>query len=148
MSAEKQSPPRRATLGTLRRLIPYLAPHRAALLGSAVCTLVATLAGLAVPLVVGAVVDGPIARGDLAGLPWLVLGVLVLGLVEAGLILARRLLAAGPANAVEAAMRTDLFAHLQRLPVAFPEDDVRARVHHPWAVVSVTDCVPRSGPSL
>ncbi len=118
MSVEKQSP-RRATLGSLRRLSPYLAPHRAALLGSGVCTLAATLAGLAVPLVVGAVVDGPIARGDLAGLPWLVLGVLVLGLVEAGLILARRLLAAGPANAVEAAMRTDLFAHLQRLPVAF-----------------------------
>jgi ATP-binding cassette subfamily B protein len=112
-------PPPRATLGALRRLGPYLRPHRRALVGGGLAALAATLSGLAIPLVVGAVVDGPIARGELDVLPWLALGVLGFGLLEAALVTMRRLLVARPANAVEATMRADLFAHLQRLPVAF-----------------------------
>jgi ATP-binding cassette, subfamily B, bacterial len=122
MSAPPSSaapPPRRATLGSLRRLFPYLAPHRSALVGGGLAALAGNLAGLGIPLVVGAVVDGPIAHGRLDQLPWLAAGVLGFGLVEAGLIMARRLLVARPANAVESRMRADLFAHLQRLPVAF-----------------------------
>jgi ATP-binding cassette subfamily B protein len=109
----------RPTLGALRRLTPYIRPHRAALLGSGAAALAATLAGLAIPLVTRAIVDGPIARGDLSVLPSLVLGVLVFGMLEAGLIFLRRMLVARPSNQVEATMRSDLFAHLQRLPVAF-----------------------------
>ncbi len=63
--------------------------------------------------------DGPIAHGDLAVLPWLVLGVLAFGMLEAALIFLRRMLVARPSNQVEATMRSDLYAHLQRLPVAF-----------------------------
>ena len=112
-------PPSAPSLRELRRLLPYVRPHRAALIGSGVAALTATLAGLAIPLVTRAIVDGPVARGELGTLPWLVLGVLAFGALEAGLILLRRLLVAGPANQVEATMRADLYAHLQRLPVAF-----------------------------
>lgn len=107
------------TLAALRRLVPYAAPHRAALAGSGLAALAAMLSGLAIPLVTRAIVDGPISHGDLSVLPLLVLGVLAFGLLEAGLVLARRLLVAKPANAIESAMRNDLFHHLQRLPVAF-----------------------------
>lgn len=109
----------RPTLGALRRLTPYVRPHRAALLGSGVAALAATLSGLAIPLVTRSIVDGPIAQGDLHVLPWLVLGVLAFGILEAGLIFLRRMLVARPSNQVEATMRSDLYAHLQRLPVAF-----------------------------
>ena len=112
-------PPPRASLGSLRRLGPYLRPHRYALIGGGLAALLASLAQLVIPLVIGAIVDGPIASGQWGALPWLVAGVLALGLAEATLITVRRLLVARPANAVEASMRADLFAHLQRLPVAF-----------------------------
>ncbi len=112
-------PPSAPPLRELGRLLPYVRPHRAALIGSGVAALTATLAGLAIPLVTRAIVDGPVARGELDTLPWLVLGVLAFGALEAGLILLRRLLVAGPANQVEATMRADLYAHLQRLPVSF-----------------------------
>lgn len=119
MSESEPPGERRPTLLALRRLLPYVRPHRAALLGSGVTALLAALAGLAIPLVVRAVVDGPISRGDLAALPRLALAVLACGLVEAGLIFIRRRLAARPSNRVEVTMREDLFAHLQRLPMSF-----------------------------
>lgn len=105
------------TLSALRRLAPYLRPHRAKLIGGGLAALAATLAGLAIPLVTRRIVDGPIARGDPPH--WYVLGVLAFGLGEAALITLRRALVARPSNQVESDMRADLFAHLQRLPVAF-----------------------------
>jgi ATP-binding cassette subfamily B protein len=114
-----EPPPARATLATLRRLAPYVRPHRWALLGGGAAALAGALAGLTVPLVTRAIVDGPIARGELGALPWLVLAVLALGTLEAGLMFLRRRLVARPSTGIEAAMRADLFAHLQRLPVAF-----------------------------
>lgn len=114
-----EPPPARASLATLRRLAPYVHPHRWPLLAGGAAALAGTLAGLTVPLVTRAIVDGPIARGELGALPWLVLGVLGLGVGEAVLLFLRRRLVAGPSTGVEAAMRADLFAHLQRLPVSF-----------------------------
>jgi ATP-binding cassette, subfamily B, bacterial len=111
--------PDRATLGSLRRLAPYVRPHRVALVGGGLAALTGTLAGLAVPLITRSIVDGPIARGELGVLPWLVLGVVAFGVLEAGLMLLRRRLVARPSTRIEADMRADLFAHLQRLPVAF-----------------------------
>jgi ATP-binding cassette subfamily B protein len=111
--------PAAGTLSALRRLLPYVRPYRTPLVAGGLAALAATLAGLAVPLVTREIVDGPIARGELDVLPWLVLGVLAFGLAEAALITLRRALVARPSNQVESDMRADLFAHLQRLPVAF-----------------------------
>ncbi|WP_433282441.1 ABC transporter ATP-binding protein [Pseudonocardia xinjiangensis] len=119
MSDHLEQQPHRATLGALRRLAPYVRPHRAALIGGGLAALASSLAGLAIPLVTRAIVDGPIARSELSVLPWLVLGVLAFGLLEAGLMFLRRRLVARPSTRIEATMREDLFAHLQRLPVAF-----------------------------
>jgi ATP-binding cassette subfamily B protein len=111
--------PDRATLASLRRLAPYVRPHRRALLGGGLAALGGTLAGLVVPLITRAIVDGPIAHGELGALPWLVGGVLAFGLLEAGMLFLRRRLVARPSTRIEADMRADLYAHLQRLPVSF-----------------------------
>jgi ATP-binding cassette subfamily B protein len=84
-----------------------------------VAALASSLAALAIPLVTRRIVDGPIARGELGSLPWLVLGVLAFGLLEALLLLWRRRMVARPTTLIEATMRADLYAHLQDLPVAF-----------------------------
>jgi ATP-binding cassette subfamily B protein len=110
---------RSASLAELRRLASPVRPHRRALLGSGVAALASSLAALAIPLVTRRIVDGPIARGELGSLPWLVLGVLAFGLLEALLLWWRRRLVARPTTLIEATMRADLYAHLQDLPVAF-----------------------------
>ncbi|MFJ4437282.1 ABC transporter ATP-binding protein [Streptomyces sp. NPDC088923] len=79
----------------------------------------ASCVGLVVPLVLKAIVDGPVAGHDPGGV-WLgALGLLLLGIAEAGLFGFRRWLVARPLAGVEAELRRDLFGRLQRLPTSF-----------------------------
>ena len=74
---------------------------------------------IAIPLVTKAMIDGPIADGDIE--PLLPLGLLALGLgiLEAVLIFLRRWVQSNAVLGVETAMRHDLYARLQQLPMAF-----------------------------
>nr|WP_037572687.1 ABC transporter ATP-binding protein [Phaeacidiphilus oryzae] len=106
----------------MRRLAPYARPARSRILGSGTAALLASAAGLVVPLVLKQLIDGPIAhagRDSLHGLLLPALLVLGLGVAEAALFGLRRHLTARALPRVEATMRQDLYAKLQRLPVAF-----------------------------
>ncbi|MFE2992787.1 ABC transporter ATP-binding protein [Streptomyces sp. NPDC059262] len=104
---------------TLLRLWPYVRPVRARWAGAAAVAVVASCLSLVFPLVLKWIVDGPVTDHDPGGV-WLGAGMLLaLGVTEALLFGLRRWLVARPLASVEAAMRGDLFRHLQRLPVAF-----------------------------
>src|SRR5918997_6694377 len=70
--------PRRAS-ANLWRLRPYLLPFRTRFVLTVVCAAVGTGATIVVPLVTKAVIDGPIAGSDRAGLYALGLLALTLG---------------------------------------------------------------------
>ncbi|TGB09199.1 ABC transporter ATP-binding protein [Streptomyces sp. MZ04] len=115
----KESAGGRSAARTLLRLWPYVRPIRTRLFSAAFVAIIASCTGLVFPLVLKWLVDGPVAEGDLGGV-WLgALLLLLLGVAEALLFGLRRLLVARPLASVEAAMRADLYRHLQRLPVAF-----------------------------
>ncbi|MER5381402.1 ABC transporter transmembrane domain-containing protein [Streptomyces sp. NPDC002688] len=117
--AAAQDHPDRSTVRSLLRLWPYVRPVRARLFGAAFVAVVASCMALVFPLILKWMVDGPVAGHDPAGV-WLgALYLLLLGIAEAGLFGLRRWLVARPLAGVEAAMRADLYRHLQRLPVAF-----------------------------
>lgn len=104
---------------SLLRLWPYVRPVRVRLFSAAFVAVLASCLGLVIPLVLKWMVDGPIADGDTGGI-WLgALYLTLLGIFEAGLFGLRRWLVARPLAGVEAAMRADLYRHLQRLPIAF-----------------------------
>jgi ATP-binding cassette subfamily B protein len=74
---------------------------------------------VAVPLIVKAVVDGPLADGDRAGiLPWAALAAAI-ACVEVFLAFSRRYLLTLVSTGLETALRNDLYAQLQRLDVGF-----------------------------
>ncbi|WP_407916593.1 ABC transporter ATP-binding protein [Kitasatospora sp. NE20-6] len=111
--------PRRSTARSLLRLWPYARTARWRIAGSVTAALLASGSVLAVPVVLRRIVDGPIAHHDTGAL-WPLAGVLLLlGLAEAALFGVRRVIVARPLARVEAAMRGDLYAKLQRLPVSF-----------------------------
>ncbi|UGY93711.1 ABC transporter ATP-binding protein [Streptomyces gobiensis] len=118
-AAASSAEDRRSAVRSLLRLWPYVRPVRARLATAAVVGIAASFMGLAIPLVLKWIIDGPVAERDTGGV-WLGGGLLLLvGVAEAGLFGVRRWLVARPLAGVEAAMRADLYRHLQRLPVAF-----------------------------
>ncbi|MGW7688564.1 ABC transporter ATP-binding protein [Streptomyces asiaticus] len=113
------APRHRSATRSLLRLWPYVRPVRARLFGAAGVAVVASCLGLVIPLVLKWMVDGPVAHRDPGGV-WLGGALLLaLGTAEAGLFGLRRWLVGRPLASVEAAMRADLYRHLQRLPVSF-----------------------------
>ncbi|MGC4880705.1 ABC transporter ATP-binding protein [Micromonospora sp. DT43] len=103
----------------LWRLRRYLRPYAVEFAWLLVAGLAGTAAGIAVPLVVQRVVDGPVARHEPAGLLQLGGLALLLGVVEAVLIFIRRWVQSSSSVGMEAALRADVYAHLQRLPASF-----------------------------
>ncbi|MGX7825511.1 ABC transporter ATP-binding protein [Actinokineospora sp. 24-640] len=114
-----ESEPKRGGLAAIARLGPYLRPVRGRLIGSGSAVLVSMVCGLAIPLVIQRILDGPVAQGDTGDLLWMVAVVALLGATEAVLFFTRRKLIAGPSTRVEAELRADLYSHLHRLPISF-----------------------------
>ncbi|WP_148613740.1 ABC transporter ATP-binding protein [Nocardioides rubriscoriae] len=108
-----------AGVHSIWRIRGYLRPHLLSVVTMLVTSLAVVGTSIAIPLVTKAVIDGPIADGELA--PVLPLGLLALafGLVEAVLIWLRRWVQSTAVLAMENTMRHDLYRHLQALPMSF-----------------------------
>jgi ATP-binding cassette subfamily B protein len=118
-TAPDAAPDDRGRLSALTRLWPFARPYRGLVALTFLAALLATLTQLAVPLITAAVVDGPIASGDRAGLIPLVGLALLFGVAEAALFFLRRWAMNRSCLRIERDVRNALYARLQRLPVAF-----------------------------
>ncbi|WP_127818699.1 ABC transporter ATP-binding protein [Microbacterium sp. CPCC 204701] len=108
-----------STLRALARLLPFAKPVLSRLTLGAASALAASLLALGIPLVLEAIVRGPIASGDIAVIGWGAAAILALGLAEAAMVWLRRWFVLGPATMVEYELRQSFYSRLQRLPVAF-----------------------------
>jgi ATP-binding cassette subfamily B protein len=81
------------------------------------CATLAVTASTLIPLVLEAVVDGPIKRGERSELVPMFFLALGLGLLEAALIVARRQVQSVAVLKVEREIRDELYGRLQQLPV-------------------------------
>src|SRR5919107_5236888 len=118
----RSSPDRPAPAGRLSallRLLPFARPYRGLLVLTFTGALLASLAQLAVPLLTAAVVDGPLASGDRAGLVPLLGLALLFGVAEAALFFLRRWAMNKSSLQLERDLRDSLYARLQRLPMSF-----------------------------
>jgi len=113
--------PRRRTrsVTSLWRLRGYLRPYAGSLSVMATAAVTGVFVSISIPLVTKAIIDGPLAEGDEAGIWPLGLLALVLGVVEAALILIRRWIQARAVLGLETALRNDLYRHLDELPMEF-----------------------------
>jgi ATP-binding cassette subfamily B protein len=76
-------------------------------------------ASIVVPLVMQRVVDGPVRHHDQNGLIWFGLAALALGALEAFMVFLRRWTQSYASLSMEADVRDDLYAHMQKLPLTF-----------------------------
>jgi ATP-binding cassette subfamily B protein len=111
-------------LGTsvVRRYLPYLRPYWRLVAISGGSGLASLVAAAAIPLVIKAVIDGPVTHHRPAELwPYLAL-LLAFAAAEFGLTFARRYTSGLASFAMEADMRNEFYAHLQGLQVSFHDN--------------------------
>ncbi len=106
-------------LSGLWRVRAYVRPYAGAMVAMVVAAFAGLAAATVMPLVTKAVIDGPVARDDAGGMWPLALLALGLGVFEGGMAMLRRFVLARAATGMETDIRNDLYAHLQRLPIAF-----------------------------
>jgi ATP-binding cassette, subfamily B, bacterial len=108
-----------ASVKSLWRLRHYLRPHVWSLLIMLVTSMCGVGVSIAIPLVIKALIDGPIRHHHSSGLVPLGLAVLGLGILEAVLIWWRRWVQSNAVLSVETELRRDLYDRLQELPMSF-----------------------------
>lgn len=106
-------------LRLLRRLGPFLRPHGAALAGAGALLALSAGAKLAGPQILRLAIDGPMARGDAAGLALYAALFLVAELAEKALDAGHALVVRLRGQRVLEALRAALFAKAERLPTAY-----------------------------
>ena len=102
-------------VGALWRLRGYLKPFRTQMVVMFGAALGAVAAEIAIPLLIKAVIDGPIAHGDKSMLVPLALAAIGLGMAVALLNMIRRWIQSTAVAQIEKSIRDDLYAHPQGL---------------------------------
>jgi ATP-binding cassette, subfamily B, bacterial len=109
-------------LAALWRTREYLRPYYSQLALMLAAAIGAAAAEVVIPLLIKAVIDGPIAHGDTRALLPLGAAATGLGVLQAALSLYRRWVQATAVTGLERSMRDALYAHLQRLHAGFHDD--------------------------
>ena len=105
--------------GALIRLIAYLRPYKLSLAAILVLVVLSTVAGLIGPYLMGVAIDHYMGAGDLVGLLLITLAMLLVYLLVWLTQTAQSWLMVTVAQKALRALRRDLFAHLQTLPLSF-----------------------------
>lgn len=103
----------------VRRLLVLAYPYRALLLIAGLLTLVSSGISLSVPLVTRHALDRVLHSREMSALDQLVVGLFALTLLTTLLSFAQYMVMACAGNRIVMDVRAKLFAHLQRLPIAF-----------------------------
>ena len=105
--------------GSLGRLLKLALPYKNILIGAGALVLVSTGISLSIPLISQQILDRVLKSHDIGLLDKLALGTITLILLGAVIGYAQSLLVAIAGNRVIQDIRQKLFAHLQRLPVSY-----------------------------
>ncbi|GLU46280.1 ABC transporter ATP-binding protein [Nocardiopsis ansamitocini] len=103
----------------LRRIGRFAGPHRRRLAWFLLLSVLGAVLAVATPLLAGRVVDEIIAASRMDVVLWIALLIAVIALAEAGLGLVTRWLSATIGEGLILDLRTAVFDHVQRMPVAF-----------------------------
>ncbi|GAB3965497.1 ABC transporter ATP-binding protein [Plantactinospora veratri] len=107
------------SMATLRRIAGFARPHRRRLINYLLLSVVMSVLAVATPVLAGRVVDGIVSGGSTDLVVGLAVLIGVVALVEAGLALLTRYFSASIGEGLILDLRTAVFDHVQKMPVAF-----------------------------
>jgi ATP-binding cassette subfamily B protein len=104
---------------TLRRIGAFARPHRRALAFFVAVSVVGAVLAVATPVLAGRVVDRIVAGSPAGPVAWISVAIAVIAVAEAGTGLVTRWLSATIGEGLILDLRTAVFDHVQKMPVAF-----------------------------
>jgi ATP-binding cassette, subfamily B, bacterial len=117
MNAEEERRP--FSRATLRRIAAFARPHRRQLITFLLLSVVLAVLAVATPLLAGGVVDAIVKGDDVSVVVQLATLIAVIAVIEAGLGILNRGLSARIGEGLILDLRTAVFDHVQRMPIAF-----------------------------
>ncbi|GAA4216168.1 ABC transporter ATP-binding protein [Actinocatenispora rupis] len=115
-NAEKSRP---FSAATLRRVLRFARPHRARLVTYVILSVVTAVTAVLTPVLAGRVVDAIVHRSAWTVVAGLALAIAAIAVAEAGIGIGARLLSARIGEGLILDLRTAVYDHVQRMPVAF-----------------------------
>ena len=109
----------RVKKGTARRMLTFAVPYRKILAIFIPVVILDAAVGAVTPLILRAIINNGILKHDADLVIWLSVLVAVLALVDAGLVLTERRISAYIGESLIYDMRSKVFRHIQRMPLAF-----------------------------
>ncbi|WP_328996805.1 ABC transporter ATP-binding protein/permease [Kribbella sp. NBC_01245] len=104
---------------TLKRILAFARPHRRLLIFFLVFSTAGAVLAVATPVLAGRVVNAIVDGSDFGVVLRLALLIALIAIVEAGLGLVQRWLSASIGEGLILQLRTAVFDHVQRMPIAF-----------------------------
>ena len=109
----------RVKKGTARRMLTFAVPYREILAVFLPVVIIDAAVGAVTPLILRAIINNGIEKHDADLVIWLSVLVAVLAVVDAGLVLTERRISAYIGESLIYDMRSKVFRHIQRMPLAF-----------------------------
>ena len=109
----------RVKKGTARRMLTFAVPYRAILAVFLPVVIIDAAVGAVSPLILRGIINNGIEKHNADVVIWLSILVAALALVDAGLVLTERRISAFIGESLIYDMRSKVFRHIQRMPLAF-----------------------------
>lgn len=104
---------------TARRVLQFAGPHKRKLVGFVIVSIASAALAVATPVLAGKVVNAIVAGDRREVVAWLATAIAALALLDAGLTLWSRWLSSRIGEGLILDLRTSVFDHVQKMPVAF-----------------------------
>ncbi|MCC3299580.1 ABC transporter ATP-binding protein [Arthrobacter caoxuetaonis] len=104
---------------TLKRILGFAAPYRRQLIGFLALSTLGAFLAVATPVLAGEVVNALVAQTSVETVIWLAALIAVVAIADAGVSLATRWFSSRIGEQVILDLRTAVFDHVQRMPIAF-----------------------------
>jgi ABC-type multidrug transport system fused ATPase/permease subunit len=115
----RQDEKRPFSRATLKRILAFARPHKRALIAFLGLSVGAAVLAVATPVLAGRVVDAIVGSKPFSTVLQLAVLIAVIAVAEAGLGLLTRWLSAGIGEGLILDLRTAVFDHIQKMPIAF-----------------------------
>ncbi len=104
---------------SVRRILTFAVPYRSKLLIFIGLSIVGAFLAVATPVLAGRVVDVIVAQGEVATIVWLAVVIALVAVADAAVSLVTRWYSARIGEGVILDLRTAVFNHVQKMPIAF-----------------------------